>query len=95
MERIKCFKCETHVEEGFPGYIRHLQYIHGFTINRGGGESGFACAEGACERRFSIFTSLRNHIQKTHFQNQIRKNADSGVGPENENVAIVTEVQNY
>ena len=34
-------------------------------------------------------------IQKTHFQNQFRKNADSGVGPENENVAIVTEVQNH
>ena len=42
-----------------------------------------------------IFSSLSNHIQKTHFQNQVKKTADSSVEPENEIVAIVAEVQNH
>ena len=39
-------------------------------FNRDGEESGFAWAKGECGRKFSLFSSLRNHIQITSFHNE-------------------------
>lgn len=66
MDRLKCFKCEQLIANGWNEYVRPLQYTHGFTINRGGGEKGFECAQGNCKRRFLLFGSLKRHIEQFH-----------------------------
>ena len=66
MERLNCFVCKEYVLNGLNGLVYHFKFVHGLTINRGVGVSGFECGQDACKRRFSLFNSLRKHIQKVH-----------------------------
>ena len=70
MERLKCFICRQYINGGLNGLVQHFQILHGLTINRGYGPSGFECGQNGCRRRFALFNSMRQHIRRAHLSNQ-------------------------
>ncbi|KAJ8668472.1 hypothetical protein QAD02_010135 [Eretmocerus hayati] len=66
MERRNCSKCNQFVEGGLDGLRRHINTVHGLTMNRGSKSTEFICGQNGCPRDFKYFYNLRKHIRMHH-----------------------------